>query len=159
MCATCLGAIPVLTEVLGVSYDVALSMVIINGFFYTIHVLLGDPVVPGWVTPAIPIITAFLETYTLGPERYHALIATQFILGIIFLVFGITGLGSKMVEWVPNSVKAGVLMGGSGRVQGWRPLRHLHHLHHHRRHCGLLLPVQPHLGRNAPEKQDHRHHR
>lgn len=112
MCATCLGAIPVLTEVLGVSYDVALSMVIINGFFYTIHVLLGDPVVPGWVTPAIPIITAFLEAYTLGPERYHALIATQFILGIIFLVFGITGLGSKMVEWVPNSVKAGVLMGG-----------------------------------------------
>ena len=28
MCATCLGAIPVLTEVLGVSYEVALSMVI-----------------------------------------------------------------------------------------------------------------------------------
>ena len=38
MCATCLGAIPVLTEVLGVEYGVALSMVIINGFFYnTIH--------------------------------------------------------------------------------------------------------------------------
>lgn len=61
MCATCLGAIPVLTEVLGVSYEVALSMVIINGFFYTLHVLLGDPVVPGWVTPAIPLITAFFN--------------------------------------------------------------------------------------------------
>ena len=56
MCATCLGAIPVLQEVLGVSYGVALSMVIINGFFYNLHVLLGDPVVPGWITPAIPII-------------------------------------------------------------------------------------------------------
>lgn len=113
MCATCLGAIPVLTEVLGVSYDVALSMVIINGFFYTIHVLLGDPVVPGWITPAIPIITGFLTTgYAIGPDRTKALIALQLILGIIFLVFGITGLGAKMVQVVPNSVKAGVLMGG-----------------------------------------------
>lgn len=34
MCATCLGAIPVLQELLGVPYEVAWSMVIINGFFY-----------------------------------------------------------------------------------------------------------------------------
>ena len=113
MCATCLGAIPVLTEVLGVSYEVALSMVIINSFFYTLHVLLGDPVVPGWVTPAIPLITAFLTTgYVMGPERTQALIAVQMCLGLIFLVFGITGLGAKMIKIVPNSVKAGVLMGG-----------------------------------------------
>lgn len=112
MCATCLGAIPVLTEVLGVSYDVALSMVIINGFGYCLHVLLGDPVVPGWVTPAIPLVTAYLTTYEIGPARNQALIATQMILGIIFLIFGITGLGSKVIEIVPNSVKAGVLMGG-----------------------------------------------
>lgn len=113
MCATCLGAIPVLTSVLGVSYDVALSMVIVNGFFYTIHVLLGDPVVPGWITPAIPLITAFLtDGYEMGPARTQALIAMQLILGVIFLVCGISGLGSKMVAVVPNSVKAGVLMGG-----------------------------------------------
>ena len=111
MCATCLGAIPVLTEVLGVSYEVALSMVIINGFFYNLHVLLGDPVVPGWITPAIPLITAFLEDgYAIGPERTQALIAMQLILGVIFLVFGITGIGGKMVHLVPNSVKAGVLI-------------------------------------------------
>ena len=107
MCATCLGAIPVLQEVLGVSYGVALSMVIINGFFYNLHVLLGDPVVPGWITPAIPIITAFLtDGYEMGPERTQALIAMQLILGLIFLVFGITGIGGKMVHLVPNSVKA-----------------------------------------------------
>ena len=113
MCATCLGAIPVLQEVLGVEYGVALSMVIINGFFYNLHVLLGDPVVPGWITPAIPIITAWLtEGYAMGPDRTKALIAMQLILGLIFLVFGITGIGGKMVHLVPNSVKAGVLMGG-----------------------------------------------
>ena len=112
MCATCLGAIPVLTEYLGVTYEVALSMVIINGFFYTLHVLLGDPVVPGWVTPAIPLVTAFLSNYELGPQRYQALVGVQLLLGVIFLFMGITGLGSKVIEIVPNSVKSGILMGG-----------------------------------------------
>lgn len=112
MCATCLGAIPVLTDVLGVSYEVALSMVIINGFLYTLHVLLGDPVVPGWVTPSIPITIAFLNGFAMGVARNQALVATQLILGVIFLFFGLTGLGSKMVNLVPQPVKAGILMGG-----------------------------------------------
>jgi len=113
MCATCLGAIPVLTEVLGVSYDLALSMVIINGFFYCLHVLLGDPVVPGWITPAIPLVTAFLVNgYAIGPERTQALIALQILVGMLFLLFGITGFGSKVITLVPNSVKAGILLGG-----------------------------------------------
>ena len=113
MCATCLGAIPVLTEVLGVSYDVALSMVIINGFFYNLHILLGDPVIPGWITPAIPLITAFLTNgYAIGVERNKALIALQLMVGIIFLFFGITGLGSKLINLIPNSLKAGILLGG-----------------------------------------------
>ena len=112
MCATCLGAIPVLTEVLGVSYDLALSMVIINGFGYCLHVLLGDPVVPGWITPAIPLVTAFLTQYQIGVERTQTLIALQIEVGLIFLLFGITGLGSKVINIVPNSVKAGILMGG-----------------------------------------------
>ena len=65
-------------------------MVIINGFFYNLHVLLGDPVVPAGSPPAIPIITAFLtDGYEMGPERTQALIAMQLILGLIFLVFGL----------------------------------------------------------------------
>lgn len=112
MCATCLGAIPVLTEVLGIDYELALSMVIINGFGYCLHVLLGDPVVPGWITPAIPLVTAFLTQTEIGPARTQSLIALQIEVGLIFLVFGITGLGSKIIDIVPNSVKAGILMGG-----------------------------------------------
>ncbi len=112
MCATCLGAIPVLTEVLGVSYDLAWSMVIINGFGYCLHALLGDPVVPGWVTPAIPLVTAFLTQYQIGVQRTQTLIALQLEVAAIFIFFGITGLGSKIIDIVPNSVKAGILMGG-----------------------------------------------
>ncbi|WP_186428890.1 hypothetical protein [Clostridium sp. BSD9I1] len=111
MCATCLGAIPVLEEVLGVPYEIAWSMVIINGFLYLLHTLLGDPVVPGWITPAIPLTTAFLTGYMQGPERVQALIALQLLVGIIFLIMGITGLAGKVIHFVPTSIKAGILLG------------------------------------------------
>ncbi|MBA1334603.1 MAG: hypothetical protein HPY66_2507 [Firmicutes bacterium] len=111
MCATCLGAIPVLTEVLGVSFEIALTMVIINGALYNLHVLLGDPVVPGWITPAIPLTIAYLTQYPIGPERTQALIALQLLVGIFFVLMGITGAAKKLINWVPDSIKAGILLG------------------------------------------------
>lgn len=111
MCATCLGAIPVLTDVLGVPYEIAWSMVIINGMGYVLHTLLGDPVVPGWITPCIPLTIAFLSNFAIGPERTQALIAMQFEVAIIFIIFGITGIANKVINIVPNSIKAGILLG------------------------------------------------
>ncbi|WP_419724462.1 hypothetical protein [Terrisporobacter petrolearius] len=111
MCSTCLGAITVLTEVLGVPFEIAWSMVIINGLLYNLHSLLGDPVVPGWVTPAIPLVVSFLGNYTFGVERIQALIAMQILVGIIFLIMGITGLAGKLIKILPNSIKAGILLG------------------------------------------------
>ena len=86
-------------------------MVIINGFLYCTHALLGDPVVPGWITPSIPLTIAFLSNYVIGPERTQALIALQLEVGIIFLVFGITGLANKVINIVPTSIKSGILLG------------------------------------------------
>lgn len=111
MCATCLGAIPVLTEVLGVPYEIAWSMVILNGMGYVLHSVLGDPVVPGWITPSIPLTIAFLSNYVIGPDRTQALVALQLEVGIIFLLFGITGLANKVINIVPTSIKAGILLG------------------------------------------------
>lgn len=119
MCATCLGAIPVLEEILGVPYEVAWSMVIINGFFYNLHSLLGDPVVPGWITPAIPLVTAFLTLSEQGAERTQSLIALQLMVGLIFLFMGITGLASKIIGAIPNAIKAGILLGaGFSAIMG-----------------------------------------
>lgn len=111
MCATCLGAIPILTENLGLSFDIAWSMVIINGFLYCIHALLGDPVVPGWITPSIPLTIVYLSKFAIGTERIHALIALQLIVGLIFIIMGTTGIAGKMMKIVPNSIKAGILLG------------------------------------------------
>ena len=119
MCATCLGAIPVLEEVLGVPYEVAWSMVIINGFFYNLHSLLGDPVVPGWITPAIPLVTAFLTLSEQGVERTQSLIALQLVVGLIFLFMGVTGLASKIIGAIPNAIKSGILLGaGFSAIMG-----------------------------------------
>ena len=111
MCSTCLGAIPVLTEVLGVPFDIAWSMVIINGFLYSLHCLLGDPVVPGWITPAVPLVISYLNNFSQGPDRMKALIAIQILLGIIFLFMGTTGLAGKLMDIFPDSLKGGILLG------------------------------------------------
>ncbi|MDR1742076.1 MAG: hypothetical protein LBR38_09605 [Synergistaceae bacterium] len=113
MCATCLGAIPVLTQYLGVPYEIAWSMVVINGCLYFLHALLGDPVVPGWITPAIPVVLAYLGNYTIGPERIKALVALQIMVGVIFLIMGITGIAGKLMRAIPVSIQAGILLGAA----------------------------------------------
>lgn len=119
MCATCLGAIPVLESVLGVPYEIAWSMVIINGFFYNMHSLLGDPVVPGWITPAIPLVSAFLTLSQQGVDRIHSLIALQILVALIFFFMGISGLAQKIIDFVPTSIKAGILLGaGISAIMG-----------------------------------------
>ena len=111
MCATCLGAIPILMDVLGVPFELAWSMVIINGLLYNLHSLLGDPVVPGWITPSIPLTTAYLLQFPIGPERIQALIALQLLVALIFFIMGFTGFAGKLMKILPVSLKAGILLG------------------------------------------------
>lgn len=111
MCAVDLAAIPLMTEFLGMPFEVALAVVMLNGLLYLIHHLLGDPVVPGWITPAIPMLMAYCSQFPEGPERVHALIAFQLMLGIFSIGLGMTGMARKVVSLVPSALKAGIIMG------------------------------------------------
>lgn len=111
MCAVCLSIIPVLSDTLGMPFEVALAIVVLNGFLYLWHAWLGDPVVPGWVTPAIPLLIAYVSTFPAGPERMHALIAFELTLGIWCLFLGTTGLAQKVINAIPRAIKAGVILG------------------------------------------------
>lgn len=111
MCTVCLSIIPVLTSKLGMSFEVALAIVILNGTLYLTHVTFGDPVVPGWVTPAIPLLIAYCVTFEPGVERMQALIAFEFTFGVFCLLLGITGLAKKFISLIPNAVQAAILMG------------------------------------------------
>jgi len=118
MCAVCLSIIPILQDLLGMPFEVALAIVVLNGFLYLWHTWLGDPVIPGWVTPAIPLIVAWVSTFDPGPERMHALIAFQLSLAIWCFFLGATKLAQKFIDAIPRAIKAGVILGaGVSAVQ------------------------------------------
>jgi hypothetical protein len=83
----------------------------LNGILYLMHHLLGDPVIPGWITPAIPLLIAYCSSFPEGPERIHALIAFQLLLGLFCIGLGASGLSKKVVQMVPPAIKSGIIMG------------------------------------------------
>jgi hypothetical protein len=111
LCTVCLSIIPVLTGKLGMSFEVALAIVILNGTLYLAHVTFGDPVVPGWITPAIPLIIAYVGNFDPGVERMQALIAFQMLFGLFCIILGTTGIAKKVVSYIPNAVQSGILLG------------------------------------------------
>ncbi|WP_050182845.1 hypothetical protein [Domibacillus robiginosus] len=111
MCAVDLAAIPLLIELLGMPFEAALAVVMLNGLLYLTHHLLGDPVVPGWITPAIPLIMAYVQQFPEGEQRVYALIAFQLTLGIFSIFLGVTGLAGKVVSLVPSAIKSGIIIG------------------------------------------------
>ncbi|WP_397451087.1 hypothetical protein [Pseudomonas sp. NA-150] len=111
MCAVDLAAIPLMTELLGMPFEVALAVVMLNGLLYLTHHLLGDPTVPGWITPAVPLLMAYCAHFPMGPERVHALIAFQMMLGVFSIALGATGMAKKVVAYVPSAIKSGIIVG------------------------------------------------
>lgn len=111
MCTVCLSIITVLTAKLGMSFEVALAIVVLNGALYLAHVSFGDPVVPGWVTPAIPLLIAYCETFPMGTERMQALIAFEMTFGVFCVFLGITGLAKRFIALIPNAVQSAILIG------------------------------------------------
>jgi hypothetical protein len=111
MCAVDLAAIPLMTELLGMPFEVALAVVMLNGLLYLAHHLLGDPTVPGWITPAVPLLMAYCAQFPMGPERVHALIAFQLMLGVFSIALGATGMAKRVVEYVPSAIKSGIIVG------------------------------------------------
>lgn len=111
MCAVDMAAIPLMMELLGMPFEVAIAVVILNGLLYLLHHLLGDPVVPGWITPAIPLLIIYVESYPEGVERVHALIAFQMMLGVLSIFLGVTKLAAKVVMAIPAAIKSGIILG------------------------------------------------
>ena len=106
-----LGMIPLLQQYLGLPYEAALAGVVICGIGFMLPALMGVPLVPGWITPAIPVVLLYLQNFEPGPEAVKAMVALQIEVCAIFLVLGITGLGDKLVTLIPNSLKCGIIIG------------------------------------------------
>ena len=108
----CLGAgTSVATDVLGVPFELALTFALWNAIGYFLPAHLGDPVAPGWITPALPLVIAYLKQFAIGPTRTTALIALQLSVAALFLIMGLTGMGKRLVDIVPASLRAGIIIG------------------------------------------------
>lgn len=106
-----LGMIEIMTSVMGISYEAALTITILNQFLMLIPSTFGVPFVSGFITALIPLIVVFIGGFEPGAEAVQAVIAVQLVLAFLFLIFGLSGLGEKVVVNLPPSLKAGVLIG------------------------------------------------
>ena len=107
--------VPILQASFGLSFNEALAMCFIHAvLIYCSPILFGEPISPGWTTPALPFVLAFsLSTYDSFDERFQAMTAMSIDFALLVGFLGITGLGKRFVELIPLSVKAGVLLGAS----------------------------------------------
>jgi len=74
----------------------------------------GEPMAPGWITPALPIVIAafaakgqFTGVYDVATFQYMAAICIEFTL--LIFILGITGWGKKLIQIIPNGLKAGII--------------------------------------------------
>lgn len=121
--ATGLALIPIMTRYFGLSFDVALAIVIVQAVLIAnAPTLFGDPYCHGWITPSLPLVLLFLQTQIgAGPGAsaevtLHAIqVITAFTLmnAVIFLLAGITGIGRVVVERLPMPLKAGIIFGAA----------------------------------------------
>ncbi|MDM8524159.1 hypothetical protein QUF80_12385 [Desulfococcaceae bacterium HSG8] len=106
-----LGITAAMVKVLDIPIEVAVLMVVINNFLYLLHTSFGDPSVAGWITAGIPLYISYLTGFEAGPDRIKALIALQVLVGLIFLVLGLTGITRYVIKHFPISMRAGILLG------------------------------------------------
>ncbi len=111
MFVTAMGIIQVMKDVFDMPFELAMTIVAFHELMYCLHQLLGDPIVPGWITPALPLVIAYLTKITMGTDRIEGLIALQVMLGLIYFVLGVTGLAKKLIEYTPKAIQAGILLG------------------------------------------------
>ena len=106
-----LGITAAMVKVLDIPIEIAVLMVVLNNFLYLLHTTFGDPSIAGWITAGIPLYISYLSTFAAGAERIKALIALQLLVGLIFLVLGLTGITRYVIKHFPISMRAGILLG------------------------------------------------
>lgn len=106
-----LALIPLLQTYLGMSFEIALTVTILFMATLLLPALLGAPLAPGFITPAVPLVVVYLSAFDPGPEAIQALVALHIVVAAIFLLLGVTKMASKLISNIPVSVKGGILLG------------------------------------------------
>ncbi|MDB0063319.1 hypothetical protein N9F45_00365 [Gammaproteobacteria bacterium] len=116
--ATAFAAVPVAMG-LGLSFEDGIALSFISGTLIASGpIIFGEPMAPGWITPALPIVIAafaakgqFTGIYDVATFQYMAAICIEFTL--LVFILGVTGWGKKLIQVIPNGLKAGIILGAA----------------------------------------------
>ncbi|MDG0968360.1 MAG: hypothetical protein P8O06_00830 [Porticoccaceae bacterium] len=115
--ATGMALVPYFIALLGLTFEEAVTMAMFHSTLISFSwMFFGDPYAPGWLTPAIPFVVAFITTPAyLGDHiaQFQAMTALSLNFAFILIFLGITGLGAKLINIVPNVFKGGIILGAA----------------------------------------------
>jgi len=116
--ATAFAAVPVAMG-LGLSFEEGVALSFVAGTLIASGpIFFGEPMAPGWITPALPIVIAAFATkgqfngvYDPATFQFMAAICIEFTL--LVFILGSTGWGKKLIQIIPNGLKAGIILGAA----------------------------------------------
>ena len=116
--ATAFAAVPIAMG-LGLTFEEGVALSFIAGTLIGAGpIFFGEPMAPGWVTPAVPIVIAafaakgqFNGVYDPAVFQFMAAMCIEFTL--LLFIMGITGWVKKLIEIIPNGLKAGIILGAA----------------------------------------------
>lgn len=113
--ATGLALVPLMTSQFGLTFEEAVAASLIHSFLITsAAVFFGEPYAPGWITPALPLVLTFvMGGYEDPSARWQAMTALSIDFAAICFVLGITGMGKRFMLWLPDVLKAGIILGAA----------------------------------------------
>ncbi|MFL1464980.1 hypothetical protein [Marinobacter sp. HN1S83] len=113
--ATGMALVPLMTAFFGLSFEEAIAISMIHMMLLTSALIVfGEPYAPGWITPALPLVLAFvLDSYDEPSQRWQAMTAISLNFALLLFALGISGLGKRFVLWLPDTLKAGIVLGAA----------------------------------------------
>lgn len=113
--ATGMALVPLMTMYFGLSFEQAVTCAFVHSFLIGLALIVfGEPYAPGWVTPALPLVLAFvLGSYDDPVERWQAMTALSLSFAGLVILLGATGLGQVLLRWIPGTLKAGIILGAA----------------------------------------------
>ncbi|MDD9967624.1 MAG: hypothetical protein OXR73_15415 [Myxococcales bacterium] len=114
--ATGLAIVPLLQGFFGLSFEQAITMSLISAMLISAGpILFGEPFAPGWITPALPLTlnVVLAPDYPTPTAKFQMMTALSLELAAILIFLGMTGLGKRLIEWLPATLKAAIIMGAA----------------------------------------------
>jgi len=119
---TGLALVPLLSSEFGLGFEEAVACICIHTILISsAPILFGEPMAPGWLTPALPLVLIQVlavdglgaPVYSTPAERFQFMTAVTIEFALIIAFMGFTGLGRRIFGWLPPALKGGIIMGAA----------------------------------------------